>query len=238
MIDIVKISKKVLIRLSAMDFEKDKGYSSEQLIFPKKIQEKGAKHKNRISEQEVRLLFIEEFKKNSPELFYSIETPTIAKYNFGKSYKDIKVDNDGQSALLDMCIFERNSEVYDRILNIEFKHRNTGIKNIGKDVLKLVYEKQEGAFIHLVDNTDSGTFCNKKGTGILNKLYRSFSDFQVNWNNENKSIQLVIISLKQKTIVHRSISKTDLIRLESIFFVDGACGNIEDINRNGWKIEN
>jgi len=51
MIDVVQISKKVLDRLSAMDFEKDGGCSSEQLIFPKKIQAKGTKHKNRISEQ-------------------------------------------------------------------------------------------------------------------------------------------------------------------------------------------
>lgn len=237
MIDIIQISKNVLTRLSAMDFEKDKGYSSEQLIFPKKIQAKRTEHKNRISEQELRLLFIEEFKENSPELFYSIETPTIEKYNFGKSYGDIKVDNDGQSALLDMCIFERNTEGYNRILNIEFKHKNAGIKNIGKDVLKLVHENQEGAFIHLVDNTDRGTFCNKNDTGIFNKLYKSFSDFQVNWNNENKSIHLIIISLKQKTIIHCSINKIDLIKLENIFFVNNDCGNIEDINGNGWIVE-
>ena len=63
MIDIIKISKKVLARLSAMDYEKDGGSSIEQLIFPQKVQTKGTKLKDRISEQELRLLFIEELRK-------------------------------------------------------------------------------------------------------------------------------------------------------------------------------
>ncbi len=60
MLDVVQISKNVLARLSVMDFEKVGGVSTEQLIFPKKIQAKGTKHKDRIPEQELRLLFIEE----------------------------------------------------------------------------------------------------------------------------------------------------------------------------------
>ncbi len=76
MVDIIKISKKVLARLSDMDYEKDGGSSKEQLIFPQKVQAKGTKLKNRISEQELRILFIEEFKKANKDLFYSIETPT------------------------------------------------------------------------------------------------------------------------------------------------------------------
>lgn len=80
-------------------------------------------------------------------------------------------------------------------------------------------------------------FCNKKQTGVFNKFYKSFNDFQESWNNEDKTIQLVIISLKQKTIIHRNINKTDLIKLKDIFFVNSGCGNINEINGNGWKIE-
>ena len=107
MIDIIQISKKVLAGLSAMNYEKDGGSSFEQLIFPMKIQAKGTNPINRISEQELRLLFIEEFKIANSDLFYSIETPTQEKYKFGKTYADIEVNKDGRSASLDMCIFKR-----------------------------------------------------------------------------------------------------------------------------------
>lgn len=237
MIDVVQISKKVLSRLSVMDYELGGGGSFEQLIFPKKIQAKGTKHKNRISEQELRLLFIEEFKKTNPELFYSIETPTGYKFNLGKSYENIKFDDEGQSASLDMCIFERTLDVYERILNIEFKHKNILIKNIGKDVLKLIKENQNGVFIHLLENTNTGTLCNKKETGVFNKFYKSFSDFQAFWSNNDKSIQLIIISLKKGFLIHRKINKADLNNLKDIFFIENDCRNIKDIKGNGWQIE-
>lgn len=50
MLDAVEICKEVLARLSSMDFEKNGGSSKEQLIFPMKIQKKGTKQKDRVSE--------------------------------------------------------------------------------------------------------------------------------------------------------------------------------------------
>jgi len=239
MVDAVEICKKVLARLSAMDFEKAGGSSSEQLIFPQKLQAKGTKLKDRISEQELRLLFIEEFKKTNPELFYSIETPTVDKFKVGKEYKSIKTDNEGQSASLDMCVFERNSDKYERLLNIEFKHKNASIKKIGKDVLKLMQEKQNGVFIFLLENTNSGTLRNVSKTreGVFEKLYKSFTDFKSNWNNENKFIQLIILSLKQEMLIHRRILKTDLDNLKEILFIDKACGNMTEITGKEWEVE-
>ena len=82
-IDTISLSRNVLVRLSAMDYEhnrKNNGCSSEQLIFPMKTQKKGVV--DRISEQELRLLFIEEFKKTYSNFFYSIEVPTKLKYSF------------------------------------------------------------------------------------------------------------------------------------------------------------
>jgi hypothetical protein len=234
MIDVIEISRTVLKRLSKMDYEKAGGTSCEQLIFPQIVQAKGTKLKDRISEQELRLLFIEEFKKANNDFFYSIETPTQKKYKFGKKYKDIKIDKNGQSASLDMCVFKRNSSNYERILNIEFKHKSTGIKNIAKDILKLLSEEQDGAFIHLLDNTNRGTLCNKNETGVFNKFYNSFKDFKKYWRNENKSIQLIILSLKEKVLINRVIKKSDLINLKDIFFIDTGCGNITEIKGNGW----
>lgn len=237
MIDVVQISKHVLARLSAMDFEKGGGISTEQLIFPMKIQAKGTKQKDRISEQELRLLFIEEFQKTNPELFYSVETPTQVKYKFGKTYSNIEVNENGQSASLDMCVFKRVFDVYNRILNIEFKHKNSSIKNIGKDILKLLQETQNGTFIHLLDNSNKGTLCNKKETGVFNKFYKSFTDFKARWSNNNKSIHLIIISLKQKTLIHRKLNKPDLNNLKDIFFIKNGCGNIIEINGKCWQSE-
>lgn len=244
MVDVVKISKKVLARLSAMDYEKDGGSSKEQLIFPNKEQAKG--DIKRISEQELRLLFIEEFKKSDEDLFYSIETPTKEKYKFGETYEEI-VKNAGihkTSASLDMCVFKNISDKYKRVLNIEFKHKNTGIKNIAKDILKLLREEQNGAFIHLLNNTDRGTLCNAKETGVFNKFYKSFMDFKGNWNNDKKYIHLIILSLEQKknklskpVLIHRKITKADLSNLKEIFFTNKGCGNITEIKGKEWKVE-
>lgn len=236
--DIVAISIKVLTCLSKMDYEKTGGSSNQQLIFPLKIQAMGTKEKNRISEQELRFLFVEEFIKENSNLFYSIETPTEAKYKFGKSYNDIKIDKNGQSALLDMCVFKNENKTYKRILNIEFKSKNPNIKGIGKDLLKLMHEKQNGAFIHLLKNTNINTFINKTQTGIFDKLYKSFNDRQNNWEGIDKNIHLLIISLNQKTLIHRTIIKSDLNNLEEIFFINDERFNIRNVNGNDWKTIN
>lgn len=235
-IDIVKICKAVLSHLSLIDFEQHKGYSTGQLIFPMKIQANGTKYKDRISEQELRLLFIDEFKENHKNLFYSIETPTIFKHFFGKQYEEMKSDGIGQSASIDMCIFERISDRYKRILNVEFKSKNPPIKDIAKDILKLMAEKHNGAFIHLLINSNAGTFCNSKQTGIFNKYYQSFLKFQESWITD-KSIDFIVISLQQKTLVYRQIKKADLNNLKDIFFIESGCGNIDSVNKNGWITE-
>lgn len=234
-VDIIAICEGVLDSLSKMDYEKIGGSSEEQLVFPLKIQAMGTKKKDRVSEQELRQLFIEKFKVKNKELYFSIETPTQEKYKIGKSYDGFEYNINGQSALLDMCIFNRVSDIYNRILNIEFKSKNASIRGIGKDVLKLMHEKQNGAFIHLLKNTNKGTLCNKGETGVFNKMYQSFNDFQTSWRGDNKYIQLVIISLSQETLIHRKIYKSEIENLEEIFFIDNiGCGNIMEIEGSNW----
>lgn len=230
MIDIFEISKTVLFRLSKMNYEKQGGDSSEQLIFPLKIQAQGKTLKNRVSEQELRLLFIEEFKIKYPNLFYSIETPTVGKFRVGKKYDTIRTDLEGQSASHDMCVFDRVSDKYKRILNIEFKHRNSDIKNTGKDILKLMKEEQDGVFIHLLENTNSRTLIS-----VFKKLYKSFYDHQANWDNKNKSIELVILSLKQKKLIYARIYQADLINLKDIFSIENGFGSIVQFKGVSWR---
>jgi hypothetical protein len=220
-IDLTGITEKVLSRLKKMDYEQNGGNSCEQLVFPVKNQAK--RPKDRVSEQELRFLFIEEFKKSYPDLFYSVETPTDKKYCF-KDKDNLKVyekeDKNGQSALLDMCVFEREaSGKYKRILNIEFKHIARS-ENIEKDILKLIAEKENGAFIQLLDNTDKGT-----RDKYIGKLEESFEKHKKQWKNNKKTIQLIVISLQKSKngsnnhpfVTFITLSKSNMDNLKNTF---------------------
>ena len=96
--NIVQICENVLDRLSKMDYERKSGTSLERLIFPnifpsKEISEKELEKQFRISEQELRFLFVEEFLKDPNNGYYSVETPTENKYRFGKTNDDIKISH-------------------------------------------------------------------------------------------------------------------------------------------------
>ncbi|MEN2412928.1 hypothetical protein [Flavobacterium mesophilum] len=231
MIDIPELSKKALSRLVQMDNVINGGYSNEQLIFPLKIQDGGKKEIVRISEQELRFLFIEEFKIKYPNLYYSIETPTTWKFSFGKTVETCIVDDNGQSASHDMCVFEKNvTNHYVRKMNIEFKYRNSGIEKSGKDILKLIAEEQDGAFIHLLKNTNSKTL-----SSVFTKLLKSFLGYQALWTNENKTIQVVILSLEQKKLIHCELRKSDLHKL-AIYFSSSQVGDINKFENGNWTI--
>ncbi len=219
---IVEICKEVLERLTTIGYEKESLVSSGQLIFPTK---RGGK---RISEQELRQLFIEEFKVKHKKLYFSIETPTVHSYSFTNVLKQIKIGdeaNNGQSALIDLCILEKKSETsnYTRLLNIEFKYKNATEANISKDILKLMHEEENGAFVLLLKNTNSGTLNSlaDKRDGVIDKLIASikYHHNEKNvWNGaEKKSIELIILSLEEKEdktelpfIMHRTIIKSEI----------------------------
>jgi hypothetical protein len=86
-----------------------------------------------------------------------------------------------------------------------------------------MHEKENGAFILLLENTNSGTLINHGETrrGVIDKLVQSFNVHKLkeeHWNgNEQKYIKLVILSLEDKNNVnknpllwHRNVSKKDL----------------------------
>lgn len=237
MIDLINICKYTLARLAKTEYEIEGSSFCERLIFPAK--DLKGNPSRRVSEQELRFLFIEEFKKFEPDLFYSVETPTSLKYEFGKPCEKLN-DNDGitgTSGSLDMCVFQREKNQYSRLLNIEFKHTNCAIENIGKDLLKLMKEEQNGAFIHLLDNTDNGTLCNdnENKQGVFDKYLKCFEVLHNHWK-KGEYIEFIIMSLKQNTLLYRKIHKFDLGNLDKIFF-KGGCGNIETIENNGWQKE-
>lgn len=246
--DLKQICNAVLKRLSTMDFERNGGSSQGRLIFPntfpskkedKIYSEEELLKYTRISEQELRFLFVEEFiRLSSKEFFYSVETPTEKKYRFGKTYEDITTDETGRSASIDMSIFKKDeNNKYTRSLNIEFKNENVPSFNIGKDILKLIHEKQDGVLIHLLKNTDSGTLCssNTRNLGVFDKYYESFSNskFQEKWQGDSKKyIKLIVISFDEKTLLYRDVKKDD--DFDAIFKIKN-CGNMSTINGNGWR---
>ena len=85
-----------------------------------------------------------------------------------------------------------------------------------------------------------GTLRNDKdtiGTGVFDKYYKSFKDLKGNWSGDNTYIQLIIMSLDQKVLIHRKIKNTDLDDLKKLrkIFFKGKYVNIKEIEGNGWK---
>jgi len=234
-VNIINICTEVLNNLSQIGYEKNEAKEikfSNQIIFPKKYNKD-----NRISEQELRFLFIEKFKLLNHNLFYSVETPTQEKYTFGKNVDTIK-PNKGRSASLDMCILESQKEKeFNRVLNIEFKFDNVSNFKIQKDFLKLMHENKNGAFIHLLKNTDSGTLSNpnKKGEGVFNKYTKALKKFEEHWSDDSKIITLIIFSLEQNTYIYRELKRTELDNIDEAFGFKDKFGDITKVkNKNSW----
>lgn len=127
------------------------GTSTKQsrIIFPKKRD-----NSTRISEQELKLIFIEQLNKEIEigwDVFYSVETPTQDTYCItGKT---------PQSGNFDLVIHDNT---FKRIVLIEFKANNATTLGHQKDLDKLNNKNEQDEntlryFIELLNNTDNGT---------------------------------------------------------------------------------
>lgn len=125
--------------------------------------------KRRISEQELRFVFVEQFLQycndndTKWDAYYSVETPTKFKYrltNAGetknkKQEKPHKTEgDDGQSAMVDVCIHDKSGT---RLCLIEFKAGNPDKFCYVKDLVKLYEERELGFFVQLLESQNSGT---------------------------------------------------------------------------------
>lgn len=150
-----------------VDSQKDMTSSDvgSRIIFPKY-----SSGDTRISEQELRFIFIEQFyayieekKKANPlapiNLYYSVETPTEKKYIFSKDKGGPKVDAKGVSARTDLTIYEKEGDKFTKKALIEFKALNPVIENYEKDFCKLNNEEETSIkyFIQIIKNYDKGT---------------------------------------------------------------------------------
>lgn len=153
-----------------------------RIIFPN-----SCKGETRISEQELRFIFVEQLNKeivaegNAWDVYYSVETPTKGdKYCFKDKNPSYNEDGKGDPANFDLVIFDNKLQ---RIALIEFKANNPDEHDHQKDILKLNQSKElEGNplryFIEIVKNANKGTYnslhdkINNKGEGIE---FRCFS---------------------------------------------------------------
>lgn len=129
--------------------------SGSRLIFP--CYRNGER---RISEQELRFVFIEQFNQYCDETgwdaYYSVETPTEWKYRFSGMAKPHKTEgDDGQSAMVDVCIHDNQGS---RLCLIEFKAGNPESFCYIKDLIKLKEEGQLGFFVQLLEKQNSATW--------------------------------------------------------------------------------
>lgn len=159
-----------------------------RIIFPqyhihKKEKEK-RKDYNRISEQELRFIFVEQLNKyadqNNIDIYYSVEAPTKNAYIFSSENNDApKVDNEnGISARTDLVIYEKNGTSFTKIALIEFKALNPDIINYEKDFCKLNEEDCKSKyFIQIIKNYNARTIesirkkIKGKDKGIIYKCY-------------------------------------------------------------------
>ena len=147
--DLIEINRRLSYDLWNVSFFGDKPSGlSPRLIFPKKRKkDKKGEDIKRISEQEARILYCNIL--NNLNYFYSIETPTENPYQqSGKT---------GVSALSDLSIYHYANGGFKKEVNVEFKARNPATKNIVKDIEKIIKEKIDGNWFHILKNIDKGT---------------------------------------------------------------------------------
>lgn len=136
--------------------------NSSRIIFPLKRESKDKKEEFRISEQELRFVFVEEFNKycsKNWDAYYSVETPTSKRYDFSNKEMPCKVDYpNGQSAMVDFSIFLKKQDKLTRVALIEFKALNPDKQSYMKDYVKLLNEDQKFVyFIMIVKSANDRT---------------------------------------------------------------------------------
>ena len=155
-----------------------------RIIFPK-YRENYRNAENRLSEQELRFIFVEQFneycRKNKLHWYYSVETPTENKYLF-KEQKKPKRDEGGQSGMFDLTIHD---ECFKRIALIEFKALNPKESCFTKDFLKLREEGKEilTYFIMYIKSYRSDTIAQ-----LYNKIFNATDDDKINYKDTNTNL--------------------------------------------------
>lgn len=104
----------------------------------------------RVSEQELRFVFVEQIQKllKKYNYFYSVETPTKDRYKFTQDGRNIPCKSgEGQSANFDLTIKDGDKK---NIAIIEFKANTASEHAYAKDLCKLWNTKEEGDYRYFI----------------------------------------------------------------------------------------
>ena len=172
MVETTKDNKEIILDIiseafkhvkNAYELSKEPNSSKDsRLIFPKKRDES-----IRVSEQELRFAFVEEFlkyvKKKKKDWYYAVEVPTEDVYDFSdKEAPKVADAGKGQSASFDLVIYAKDGSAFNPIALLEFKAGNPTEFAYHKDLAKLENEKEGDNevlrfFIEIVKNADELT---------------------------------------------------------------------------------
>ena len=182
MVETTKDNKEIILDIiseafkhvkNAYDLSNEPNSSKDsRLIFPKKCDEsiRVSEPNIRVSEQELRFAFVEEFlkyvKKKKKDWYYAVEVPTKIKYDFSdKKNPKVAEEGKGKSASFDLAIYAKGDNNFNLIALLEFKAGNPKKFDYHKDLVKLENEKEGDNevlrfFIEIVKNADKGTLKN------------------------------------------------------------------------------
>ena len=170
MVETTKDNKEIILDIiseafknvkNAYDLSNEPNSSKDsRLIFPKKRDES-----IRVSEQELRFAFVEEFLNNeeAKDWYYAVEVPTKIKYDFSdKKNPKVAEEGKGKSASFDLAIYAKGDNNFNLIALLEFKAVNPKKFDYHKDLVKLENEKEGDNevlrfFIEIVKNADERT---------------------------------------------------------------------------------
>ena len=179
MVETTKDNKEIILDIiseafkhvkNAYDLSNEPNSSKDsRLIFPKKRDEsiRVSEPNIRVSEQELRFAFVEEFlkyvKKKKKDWYYAVEVPTKIKYDFSdKKNPKVAEEGKGKSASFDLAIYAKGDNNFNLIALLEFKAGNPKKFDYHKDLVKLENEKEGDNevlrfFIEIVKNANKGT---------------------------------------------------------------------------------
>ena len=179
MVETTKDNKEIILDIiyeafkhvkNAYDLSNEPNSSKDsRLIFPKKRDEsiRVSEPNIRVSEQELRFAFVEEFlkyvKKKKKDWYYAVEVPTKIKYDFSdKKNPKVAEEGKGKSASFDLAIYAKGDNNFNLIALLEFKAGNPKKFDYHKDLVKLESEKGGDNevlrfFIEIVKNADERT---------------------------------------------------------------------------------
>ena len=152
--------------------------ANSRLIFPKKRDKT-----KRVSEQELRFIFVDQFIKycsdnnNKFDYYYSVEAPTQYVYHFYRDDDKVpefsvkKEKGDGkESASIDLAIYEKKPDSVNPVAIIEFKKDGCSAHEIAKDFLKLSIEPGDEVLRYFIMISSSDTRLEKEKGGLMNSF--------------------------------------------------------------------